>query len=351
MAARFYSQILDGRSRKYLVAALAAGVAVALGVGLAGWQRQVLTQDAGAAHSQASRGESPSPQATGMPPLPAAPLAVTAAAGPAVPPLMQIDGAHWRQRGYDGLVNPDLGRLFEQILGRTEDLQLAQQWLAAQVPAAERARAADLLARYQRYRAALAEMPAPAERGAGAVGEGGKVGGMPHAAQLAQIVQQREALQREYFAADDVQRLFADDNHYDHYTIGRLQLLERSDLTLAQKEAAEQRLARQWLSDEQRQVRAEAALPYVISQQNAAFAAQQLSAAEREAQRSAEFGVAAAQRMAQVDAEQQAWQARIAAYAAASEEQQQHLRLEAFSASERLRLDGALALYRARQGQ
>lgn len=345
---RCYPNVLAGRSRKYLAAALAAGVAAALGVGLAGWQRQALTPDTGSAYSQAPRGEPPSPAAPGMPTLPAAPLAVTAASGPAAPPLMQIDGAHWRQRGYDGLVNPDLGRLFEQILGRTEDAQLAQQWLAAQLPAAERARAADLLERYRRYRAALAEMPAPAERGAGSVSD---MGGMPHAAQLAQIVQQREALQREYFAADDVQRLFADDNHYDHYTIGRLQLLERSDLTLAQKEAAEQRLARQWLSDEQRQVRAEAALPHVISQQNAVFAAQQLSAAKRQAQRSAEFGVAAAQRMAQVDAEQQAWQARIAAYAAASEEQQQRLRLEAFSASERLRLDGALALYRERQGQ
>lgn len=254
-----------------------------------------------------------------------------------------LDVNAWRQRGKDALLNTDLLRIFEQLLGRGMDDPAAL--LASRIPAEYRSQAQRLLDQYQRYRGELAQLSAP--RGATSFSKAEDYAAA--ATTLESLLAARRALQEKYFSAAEVDGLFGDDNRYDAFTVARLRLAARDDLSLADKEQQLAGLSDQLLTPEQREARQSAILPSRIAAQNAQMAA--ASSDERLAQRSNEFGAAAAQRMAEVDRQRAEWQQRIARYANADPATQQQLRATEFTAQERLRLAGAVSLYQRQQAQ
>lgn len=251
--------------------------------------------------------------------------------------VQKLDAAQWQARGRNPVLNPDLVRIFEQILGRAP--ADPARLLAARIPAEHLAQAQRMLEQYQRYRDELANLTPSAGLGDS------------QAAVLASVLAARQALQEKYFSGEEIAGLFGDDNRYDAYTVQRLRTAERSDLTLAEKESIVATLADGMLSAEQREARQTASLPTRIVAHNATLEQAGASADERLAARTSEFGAAAATRMAEVDRQQAEWQQRIARLASADPATQQQMRETQFSPTERLRLDAALSLYRARQGK
>lgn len=248
-----------------------------------------------------------------------------------------LDVAHWRKRGMDPLLNADLVRIFEQILGRAPNDPAAL--LALHVPAEYRLQAQHLLDQYMRYRDALAQLDVSAQAGDSGSGS--------HAADTLQaVLAARRALQEKYFSAAEIGGLFADDNRYDAFTVERLRLAARDDLPLTEKEAQLAGLSNELLSPVQREARQSAMLPSRIMAHNREL--ETMNGDERLAARSSEFGAAAAERMAAVDRQQAEWQQRIARYADADPASRQQLRETEFTPSERLRLEAAVRLYRAR---
>ncbi|SMB26563.1 exported protein of unknown function [Sterolibacterium denitrificans] len=246
-----------------------------------------------------------------------------------------LDVAYWRKRGVDPLLNADLVRIFEQILGRAPSDPAAL--LAMHVPAEYRLQAQRLLGQYMRYRDALAQLDVPAHAG----------DSRSNAADALQaVLAVRRALQEKYFSAEEIGGLFADDNRYDAFTVERLRLAARNDLPLTEKEAQLAGLSNELLSPAQREARQAAMLPSRIMAHNREL--ETMNGDERLAARSSEFGAAAAVRMAAVDRQQAEWQQRIARYADADPASRQQLRETEFTPSERLRLEAAVRLYRAR---
>lgn len=255
--------------------------------------------------------------------------------------VQRLDPGRWQAAGRHPLLNPDLVRIFEQLLGRgLPDAALdTQGLLAARIPAEYLAQAQALFARYQQYRDAFGiRQPPPAQ-------ETGRAG------VLAAVLATRRALQEKYFTPAEVMGLFDDDNRYDAFTVERLRTEDRTDLNPAEKEVAVARLVSSLLTSEQQTTRQEAALPARITAQNLQLDQSGASAEIRQAERTLAFGAAAAARMADVDRQQAAWQARIARLAQATPEIQQKMRETEFTATERLRLAGALILYRAQQAK
>lgn len=233
----------------------------------------------------------------------------------------------------DPLLNADLIRIFEQMLGRAPLDPAAL--LASRVPAEYLAQAQRLLDQYMRYRDDLAQLAAlPAGNGA--------------ADTLEAVLAARRALQEKYFSAAEISGLFADDNRYDAFTVERLRMAARSDLSLPEKEAALAHLGNELLTPEQREARQSATLPARIAAHNSTL--EHMDDDARLAARSNEFGAAAAVRMATVDRQQAEWQQRVARYANADPASQQQLRETEFAPNERLRLEAAVSLYQARQG-
>jgi lipase chaperone LimK len=254
--------------------------------------------------------------------------------------LQILDVAAWQARGQDPLLNPDLLRIFEQILGRASNASNApEQLLAGRIPPAHLARAQRLLAQYQRYRDALASR-APL-----------RLPGDSPAAALAEFLEVRQTLQREYFSPDEIAGLLAEDHRYDTFTVARLRTTERNDISLAEKEQRIRQLETDMLSETQREIRHTATLPSRIAQLNARLEQTAAPASERQSARAAEFGETAARRMAELDRREAAWQQRIHQLAQADPATQQQMRATLFSPTERLRLDAALSLYRAQQTQ
>lgn len=248
-----------------------------------------------------------------------------------------LDVAHWRKLGMDPLLNADLVRIFEQILGRAPSDPAAL--LAMHVPAEYRLQAQRLLDQYMRYRDALAQLDVPAQAGDSSSGSNA-------ADALQAVLAARRTLQEKYFSAEEIGGLFADDNRYDAFTVERLRLAARDDLPLAEKEAQLAGLSNELLSPAQREARQSAMLPSRIMAHNREL--ETMNGDERLAARSSEFGAAAAVRMAAVDRQQAEWQQRIARYADADPASRQQLRETEFTPSERLRLEAAVRLYRAR---
>ena len=246
----------------------------------------------------------------------------------------KLDSARWVARGRDPLLNPDLVRIFDQLTGRAGTPQLA---LGEHVPPEHLAQAQRLLEKYRQYRQDLAGSAAPET-------------GRPPSELLDAVLTTRLNLQRKHFSDAEIAGLFAEDNQYDRFTIERLRTGERTDLTIEQKEETVARLTHSLLTPEQREARDTARLPARIAGQNAWFDKTQTTAQQRMDTRSAEFGTEAAARMAEVDRQETEWQQRIARLAAADPASQQPMRATLFTPQEQLRIDGALALQRTRQG-
>lgn len=243
----------------------------------------------------------------------------------------KLDVAGLKARGLDPLLNADLLRIFEQLLGhRPEDpaAELATRLPAASLPAARR-----LLEQYQRYRETLAELALQ------------EPAGKTPADKLAGVLAARKVLQARYFTDEEIAGLFGEDNRYDAFTVERLRIETDGQRSSAQRQQAITELAERMLTPEQQLARTAAVLPLRINVQNNQIA----EAGQRYAQRQNELGEAAAVRMAEVDRVQADWQQRLARLAAAAPEEQTQLRMTLFTPQEQRRLDGALALHQQRQ--
>lgn len=286
---------------------------------------------AGAGHFADAGGANAFPPA-GMPASPA----IGRAAAPADVGIQKLDVARWQSRGGDPLLNADLVRIFEQLIGNRS--AAPDHELALRVPSAHVEQAQALFERYSRYREALAGV----ERAG--IGE-------TQAEILESVVASRREVQQQFFSEAEIAELFGEDYRYDAFTIERLRLKERADLTLPQKEAMLEQLTVAMLSTEQREARRSALLPVKVMQQNAVLEKNLATPEQRLEARSAAFGAGAASRMAEVDRQEADWQRRIAELAQAEPALQPQLRATLFTSAEQRRLDGALALHRARQAR
>lgn len=240
----------------------------------------------------------------------------------------------------DPLLAPGLRYALEALLaaaGEAPDPQTLKQRLEALVgqhfPPDLATRALALAHRYVDYRVALGQLRPPADQTD------------PQA--LRTVMAERQRVRRQFFDGDEFDALFSQDLALDEYMLARLEIERNSALTPEQKRSALQE-AEQALSPAVRAQRAEAVAHEGVAQQTAAFNAQGVDERTRHAQRSAQYGPEAAQRLAQLDREQGDWNARLDQYQQALASTQdparlQPLRAQLFSPEEQLRLDAALA--------
>jgi lipase chaperone LimK len=164
---------------------------------------------------------------------------------------------------------------------------------------------------------------------------------------LRQTLNARRKIRERHFSPDEYTALFGQEEELDRFTIARLEIARDTGLTPQQKQAA-LREAEQQLSDAHRAARADTVLHQTVAAQTAAFDAAGVDPQRRYELRRVAYGEAAAQELAQLDREEQEWQARLARYAAAKAaggtEQLETLKQQLFTAQEQLRLDAALAL-------
>lgn len=195
-------------------------------------------------------------------------------------------------------------------------------------------RALALAERYVDYRVALGELKPPEDATD------------PRA--LRDVLQARDALRRQYFDETEFDALFADQQALDRYTLARLEIERNRDLTAEQRRQALAGTETE-LDPQQRAERAQSVVQEAVGAQTAAFNAAGTDDHTRFAQRSARFGEDAAQRLAQLDAQDRDWNARLDDYARAQANQTDanalaQLRERSFTPQEQLRLDAALAL-------
>lgn len=239
----------------------------------------------------------------------------------------------------DPLLTRDLALRLESLLlaaGAADSPALLKQRAAALVsrhfPADQVVRATQLLDRYVDYRVALGDLKPP--------------GRSDDPRRLRDTLLARQRVRERFFAAEEYDALFAEQDELDRLSLARLEILRNPDLSEAQKQTA-LRDAERELGDAQRSARSEAAQHIAVAAQTAAFDASGASEQERHAQRAAQYGETAATQLAQLDREQHDWHARLDAYAAAraanaSAAELAALRQRLFSPQEQLRLDAAL---------
>lgn len=120
-------------------------------------------------------------------------------------------------------------------------------------------------------------------------------------------------LRRRLLNADMAEAFFGEEERYTAYTLDRADLM--ADTTLDETaRAARLKDMEGRLSPEQRASRHEAQAALLVDEQNRQFEALQLDPNQRQAEREALFGTEAAVRLAEVDAELAAWDARVRAY-------------------------------------
>lgn len=253
----------------------------------------------------------------------------------------------------DSFLTDHLQQTFEDMLleatanaesGVVRDVAVLRQRLNALVgkyfPPELAQRATALLMRYVDYRQALGQLAAPTDPAD------------PSAMRAA--LQARDRVRQQYFSAEEYEALFAQDERLDRYTLARLGIERQTQLSAEQKQAA-LTAAAQGLSDSQRAQRSAAVQHLDVQTQTAAFDSRNAPAAERHAQRSAQYGEQAAGRLAQLDGQERQWQTSLDQYAqataalpanASAEQRQQleQLRQQLFTPEQQLRVDAGLAL-------
>ena len=243
--------------------------------------------------------------------------------------------------GADPLLTPGLRDELEAMLleaGDVSDPQALKQRLAELVTRrfgdALSTRALALAERYVDYRVALGELKPPQDATD------------PRA--LRDTLQARDALRRQYFDEPEFDALFADEQALDRYTLARLEIERNPDLTAEQRRQALAGTETE-LAPQQRAERAQSVVQEDVGAQTAAFNAAGTDDRTRFTERSARFGDDAAQRLAQLDAQDRDWNARLDDYARAQASQTDatglaRLRDSSFTPQEQLRLEAALAL-------
>lgn len=202
-----------------------------------------------------------------------------------------------------GQVQPsrELRRLFDYFLTALgeADLDAIRHWLIGYVERQHGSRIANDVAvqfdRYVRCEQALAQL--------------GAASGESAQERLARVISTR----RQWLDAASADAYYGDDERYAAYTLDRRDVLADTGIDAATRAARLRELDAR-LSPEQRRSMAEATTAQWVDEQNRQFDALHIDPAQRQAEREALFGRDAADRLAAVDAEIAAWDARVAAY-------------------------------------
>lgn len=207
-------------------------------------------------------------------------------------------------------------------------------------PAALATRALALAERYVDYRVALGSLRAPQD--------------LTDPRALRDALEARHKVRLQFFDDAEYDALFAREADLDRYTLARLEIERNTQLSPEQRAQALQ-AADNELSAERRAERSTATEHMAAAAQTAAFNASNADERTRYAARSAQYGQAAAQAMAQLDREEQHWNQRLNQYSQARAQQGegpglQQLRQQLFSPEEQQRIDAALALRRLNAG-
>ena len=280
--------------------------------------------------------------------------AATAVAQVKPSPAQGVDNSFFARRraiSADGPADPllvhGLRDTLEALLmeaGDASDPATLKQRLAALVnqhfPAALATRALALAERYVDYRVALGSLRAPQD--------------LTDPRALRDALEARHKVRLQFFDDAEYDALFAREADLDRYTLARLEIERNTQLSPEQRAQALQ-AADNELSAERRAERSAATEHMAAAAQTAAFNASNADERTRYAARSAQYGPAAAQAMAQLDREEQHWNQRLDQYSQARAQQGegpglQQLRQQLFSPEEQQRIDAALALRRLNAG-
>lgn len=126
------------------------------------------------------------------------------------------------------------------------------------------------------------------------------------------------ALRRAWFDADTAEALFGEDERYADYAVRRIALATDRTRDAATR-AADVAALEATLPEPTRAALAEAGTPALVLEQQRQFDRLGIDAATRRAERAALWGEAAADRLAALDTERAAWDARVRDYVAARE--------------------------------
>lgn len=217
--------------------------------------------------------------------------------------------------------------------------------LRAKYPPDYVARMEGLVGRYADYRVALGDL---------------KPAGDPNDPDaLKATFEARRQLRMRFFDSAEYLTLFAAEDRLDRYTVERLAILRDGTLSEADR-TSRLAAAETHLTADERAARTDMMQGQAAVEQTAAYEAQGTDTGRRFNERKAQWGTAAAERLAQLDDEQAAWNARLDRYADAERRQQAGqlsaselaaLRSQLFTPQEQLRLSGALALRNERSVQ
>lgn len=291
---------------------------------------------------------------THQPPAGARAAAASAGALVQTSPAQSVDNSFFARRRAittdspaDPLLVHGLRDTLEALLmeaGDASDPATLKQRLAALVnqhfPAALATRALALAERYVDYRVALGSLRAPQD--------------LTDLRALRDALEARHKVRQQFFDDAEHDALFAREAELDRYTLARLEI-ERNTLLSPEQRAQALQAADNELSTERRAERSAATEHMAAAAQTAAFNASNADERTRYAARSAQYGSAAAQAMAQLDREEQHWNQRLDQYSQARARQGegpglQQLRQQLFSPEEQQRIDAALALRQLNAG-
>ena len=237
--------------------------------------------------------------------------------------------------GADTFLSPHLLRAIKEALGkakgesRDEKMQSAREAFRTVFPPDLQARALNLFDRYVAYQEAL-ELSGGSDMGKSTA--------------LRHFIAARDKLRASYFTPEEVAGLWAIEDRNDDYLRRMLAVQENRGLS-EQERAAELRAAEEAsFTPQEVTARRESVAHLDIAKQTEEFEARQASVDERMAARTEAYGAEAAQRLAVLDEQRQNWNERLDRYAQAPSAQREALAAQLFSETERLRLEGALAL-------
>jgi lipase chaperone LimK len=209
----------------------------------------------------------------------------------------------------------ELRRLFDYFLSALgeRDVAAIRALLLAHVRALHgdvvAADVAALFDRYVDYQQALASM------------------NVPPGDDLRERLARVRELRRRLLDTAMAEAFFGDEERYTEYTLDRRDVMANDALDeRARRQRLDELDAR--LSPEQRAGMQEANTALLVDEQNRQFDALRLDPTQRQSEREALFGAEAAQRLAQADAEQAAWDARVRAYVQARDALRADVRLD-----------------------
>lgn len=271
-------------------------------------------------------------------------LTLPPAASPVLAFMHVPGGSDGTAAGADPLLQPDLIRIFEQILLRFSEQSRARdraslvafgrQNLPLHVPAPWLARAQGLFERYVDYREALGASQPPDPKD-------------PRA--LRKTFEARARLRAKFFAAEELAGLYSAEDRFDQFSLERTEIARNPDLTPTQRTQALAQAEQAWLTPEQRLDRQRFTAQDNITAYTEDMERRGLSDDQRYTERAQTLGPEIAQRLGALDRSERDWQSRLNQYVSATEEQRTPLLLSLFTEQERLRVAGALELREAQR--